>query len=176
LIGRADVVIEDLHFCYRQHDLFLIYPDLLPAMLYNLLREDVMKSHPYLRAYMAGVLLPRWVLLLALAAFLLTHFTEPGPAGLERAFVFPMAIVPNVWGLWNVLYTLPALRGRISIGVFGALLPLILVPAGVALASVLGLGFYTARQAALGLPLAMAVYYLAWQYAVGFFNRIVELH
>jgi hypothetical protein len=134
-----------------------------------------MKSHPYLRAYMAGVLLPSWVLLLALAVFLLGHFTERVPAGLERAIVFPMAIVPNLWGLWNLLYTLLGLRGRVSIGVFGSLLPLILVPAGLALASALDVSFFSTRQAALFLPLPMVIYYLAWKYAVAFFNRIVEL-
>ena len=134
-----------------------------------------MKDHPYLRAYMAGVLLPSWLLLLALAVFLFGHVTQQVPARVESAIVFPMAIVPNLWGLWNVLYALLGLRGRIGIGAFGSLLPLILVPAGVALASVLDLSFYTVRQAAVGLPIAMAIYYLAWKYAVAFFNRIVEL-
>jgi hypothetical protein len=85
-----------------------------------------------------------------------------------------MAIVPNVWGLWNVLYTRLELRGRVSIGVFGSLLPLILVPAGLALASALELRFYTVRQAAMILPIAMVIYYLMWKYAVAFFTRIVE--
>jgi hypothetical protein len=134
-----------------------------------------MKNHPYLRAYMAGILLPSWFLLLVLAAFVLGHFTRRIPAGLETAIVFPMAVVPNLWGLWNVLYTSLGLRGRISIGVFGALLPLILVPAGFALAWLLDLGFYTVWQPVIVLPMAMAIYYLAWKYAVAFFNRIVEL-
>ena len=134
-----------------------------------------MKTHPYLRAYMAGVLLPSWVLLLVLSIFLLSHFSQRVPAGLEGAIVFPMAIVPNLWGVWNVLYTRLELRRRISLAAFGALLPLILVPAGLALASALDLGFYTVRLAALILPVAMAIYYLAWKYAVAFFNRIVEL-
>ena len=133
-----------------------------------------MKSHPYLRAYMAGVLLPSWVLLLVLVIFLLTHFTQRVPAGFEGAIVFPMAIVPNLWGLWNVLYTRLELRGRISLGAFGSLLPLILVPAGLGLASVLDLGFYTVRMGVLILPVATILYYLAWKYAVAFFNRIVE--
>jgi hypothetical protein len=77
--------------------------------------------------------------LLVLAIFLLSHFTQRVPPGLEGAIVFPMAIVPNLWGLWNVMYTLPGLRRRLSIGAFGSLLPLILVPAGLALASVLDL-------------------------------------
>jgi len=134
-----------------------------------------MKTHRYLRAYMAGVLLPSWVLLLVLAIFLLSHFTQRVPPGLEGAIVFPMAIVPNLWGLWNVLYVRLGLRERMSIGAFGALLPLILVPAGLALASAVGLGIYTMRQAAVILPIAMVIYYLAWKYAVAFFNRIVEL-
>ena len=134
-----------------------------------------MKRHPYLRAYMAGVLLPSWFLLLALGAFLAAHITQQVPARLENAIVFPMAIVPNLWGLWNLLYTSLRLHGRVSIGAFGALLPVVLVPAGVALASILDLGFYTVRQAAVILPIAMAIYYLAWKYAVAFFNRIVDL-
>ena len=134
-----------------------------------------MKSHPYLRAYMAGALLPTWVLFLVLALFLLIHFAQRGPARLESAIVFPMAIVPNLWGLWNVLYMSLGLRGRVSIGAFGSLLPLILVPAGFALASVVDLGFYTVRWAAAILPVAMVIYYLVWKYVVAFFNRIVEL-
>jgi len=134
-----------------------------------------MKTHPYLRAYMAGVLLPSWVLLLVLALFLLSHFSQRVPPGLEGAIIFPMAIVPNLWGLWNVLYLALGLRERLSIGAFGALLPLILVPAGFALTSALELRFYTGRLAALILPVAMIIYYLVWKYAVAFFNKIVEV-
>jgi hypothetical protein len=42
------------------------------------------------------------------------------PAGLERAIAFPMAVVPNLWGIWNALYLALGSRGRISIGIFGA--------------------------------------------------------
>ncbi len=134
-----------------------------------------MKGHPGLRAYMAGVLLPSWFLLVVLAALLLGHATQRLPAGLDRAVIFPMAIVPNVWGLWNVLYVTLHLKERFSIGVFGAVLPLILVPAGVALASAMGLRFYTAAHAAAVLPLTIAIYYLAWKYGVAFLNRIAGL-
>jgi hypothetical protein len=134
-----------------------------------------MKGHPYLRAYMAGVLLPTWVLLLWLAALLIFHMTGSVLPRLESALVFPMAVVPNLWGLWNVLYMSFGLHRRLSLGAFGALLPLILVPAGVALAAALQLEFFSARQAAVLLPLPMAIYYLAWKYAVGFFNRIVDV-
>jgi len=134
-----------------------------------------MKPHPYLRAYMAGVLLPSWFLLLAVTAFLIALVTDRIPPRLTSAIVFPMAIVPNLWGAWNALYHLPTLRRRIPIGIFGALLPMILVPAGLTLAAELNLGFFTPRQAAIILPVAMIVYYLVWKYAVAFFNRVVEL-
>jgi hypothetical protein len=134
----------------------------------------VMRSHPFLRAYMAGVLVPTWFLPIVLAAFLIAHFAGRVPAGLEGAIIFPMAVVPNLWGIWNALYLALGLRQRVSIGVFGAMLPVLLVPAGLALAAALDLGFYTLRHAIVALPVAMAVYYLAWKYGVGFANRIVE--
>jgi hypothetical protein len=40
---------------------------------------------------------------------------------------------------------------------------------------VLNLGFHTVHLAEVLLSIAMAIYYLAWKYAVGYFNRIVEL-
>jgi len=132
-----------------------------------------MRGHPYLRAYMAGVLLPNWFILIVLGLLLLGR--HQFPAGLERAVIFPMAAVPNVWGLWNLLYVSLNLRERISIGVFGALLPFLLVPAGLALASLLDVRFYTAVHGAIALPVAIAIYYLAWKYAVAFFNRIIGL-
>ncbi len=135
----------------------------------------VMRGHPFLRAYMAGVLLPTWFLPIVLAVFVIAHVTGNVPAGLERAIVFPMAVVPNLWGIWNVLYLALGLRRRVSIGIFGAVLPVLLVPAGVALAAALDLRFYTLGYAVVALPVAMAVYYLAWKYGVGFANRIVEV-
>ena len=134
-----------------------------------------MRGHPFLRAYMAGVLLPTWVLLAVLAAYLIADAGGHAPAGLERAIVFPMAVVPNTWGLWNLLYVALRLRERVSIGVFGALLPVALVPAGVGLAAALDLRFYTVHQAVVVLPIAMALYFLAWKYGVAFLNRVVEL-
>jgi hypothetical protein len=129
-----------------------------------------MNRHRFLRAYMAGVLLPTWMLLLVLA-FVVAHVV---PEWLERAVVLPMAVVPNLWGLWNVLYH--ALRPRrLSLGAFGAFLPLILAPAGAALAAMFQPHFYAWGVALPFLPVAIAAYYLAWKYAVGFFNRVVGL-
>src|SRR5205823_3198621 len=90
---------------------------------------------------------------------------------LERAIVFPMAVVPNAWGLWNMLRLALVSRGRLSLGVHGALLVLLLMPGGVALGRVLDAFTIQWRFALPMLPLGMATYYLAWKYFVGFLNE-----
>jgi hypothetical protein len=90
---------------------------------------------------------------------------------LERAIVFPMAVVPNMWGLWNVLY-LPLRRGvRVPFGLYGALLPLVLMPGGVALVRAPDVFAIQWRFAIPMVPAAMATCYLAWKYVVGFLNE-----
>jgi hypothetical protein len=58
--------------------------------------------HPYLRAYLAGIAVPTAFLLVVLAALLVAH-SGGGHVAVERLLVFPMAVVPNPWGLWNML-------------------------------------------------------------------------
>jgi hypothetical protein len=59
--------------------------------------------------------------------------------------------------------------------VHGALLPLILMPLGVALASTLDV-FQLNWEFVLPMaPVGMAVYYLAWKYLVGFLNQEVGI-
>ena len=86
-----------------------------------------------------------------------------------------MAVAPNLWGLWNMLYIRLRLQGRVSIGLFGAVLPLILVPAGVALATALGVHSYNLGRVAIVIPVVVAIYYLLWKYGVAFLNRVVEV-
>jgi hypothetical protein len=79
-------------------------------------------------------------------------------------------VVPNAWGVWNMLYLRLRSRTRLSLGVFGALLVVILIPAGLALGSVFDT-FTTQWQFALPMfPVGMAVYYLAWKYWVSYLN------
>jgi hypothetical protein len=134
-----------------------------------------MNRHPYIRAYMAGVLLPTWFLLVVLTGYVFGHIAQVLPGGVERAIIFPMAVVPNLWGLWNVLHLALGAKNRIPLGAFGALLPLVLVPAGLALASILDLRFYSATRAVTALPIVMCVYFLVWKYGVGSLNRLVNL-
>lgn len=144
-----------------------------------------MKPHPYLRAYMAGIAAPTAMLILILTVYaynrfyfeVSSQFVIPLPGEpLDRAIVFPMAVVPNSWGFWNMLHL--ALRSRLtwSIGVHGAILPLLLMPLGYALAR--SLDVFPPVQWEFALPMApvgVVVYYLAWKYLVGFLNQEVGI-
>ena len=143
-----------------------------------------MKPHPYVRAYMAGIAVPTFLLIFILTVYaynrfyfeVSSQFVIPLPGEpLDRAIVFPMAVVPNMWGAWNMLYL--ALRARVawSLGVHGAMLPLVLMPMGFALASALDV-FPVQWDLALPMaPVGVTVYYLAWKYLVGFLNQEVGI-
>ena len=132
-----------------------------------------MKTHPYIRAYLAGIAIPTPLLLFMMTVFILARFVYNVPVPIERAVAFPMAVIPNAWGLWNVLYVALQQRKHYPIGLHGAFLPLLLVPAGLLMAALLQIDLLTPAMAAAGLPFAMAVYYLAWKYLVGFCNHLV---
>ena len=131
-----------------------------------------MNNHPLLRAYLAGIAVPTIFLMIVATVFTLVRYVYNAPIPIERVIVFPMAFVPNLWGFWNVLHAAFFTHGRLSLGIFGSLLPLLLAP----------LGYFVARMlefpiphpifslAPIGLPVAMILYYLAWKYLVGSLN------
>jgi hypothetical protein len=142
-----------------------------------------MNTHPYLRAYMAGISVPTPLLLVALALFSITRFVYNVPVPVERVIIFPMAVVPNLFGVWNVLHV--ASRSRLPLGIHGAILPFILGPAGFLLARSLGFlkvasyGFVFFGvveihyvHLALVFPAVLIVYYLVWKYLIGFVNQV----
>ncbi len=147
-----------------------------------------MNTHPYLRAYMAGIFAPNLGLLVVLTIFIMTRLVLHVPIPLERVIIFPMALVPNLFGLWNIFYVWSRPHRHLPIGFHGALLPLLMMPAGAALA-VCG-GFLTIGAhgvvwfQAIGVPYsliapwflaAVAIYYLIWKYVVGFFNQMLGI-
>src|SRR5208337_4644748 len=87
-----------------------------------------MNKHPYLRAYLAGIAVPTVVLLVGMTAYTIIRYVWDVPIPIERVIVFPMAAVPNAWGLWNVLYRACFAGRRVSLGVFGAALLLLVIP------------------------------------------------
>jgi hypothetical protein len=136
-----------------------------------------MQSHIYLRAYMAGVTVPTVLVVFMLAGFVVLRFGYNAPIPIERFLVFPLAIVPVLWGLWNMLYIVVRKHWRIPLGLHGALVPLVVAP--LALGNAFLAGFEISRSAwtifPAGVVFAMLAYYLAWKYVVGFFNRMLEI-
>jgi hypothetical protein len=147
-----------------------------------------MNTHPYLRAFLAGAFVPTLILPVMLCVFILVRLVLQVPFPIERGIVFPMALVPSLWALWNVLWLGSHTRTHLSIGPHGALLPLLLLPAGATLASGLGIlafgvegvtWFHTWFVPYLWIApcflAALAAYYLAWKYIVGFLNRTLGI-
>ena len=58
-----------------------------------------MNTHPYLRAFLAGILVPTLVLPLLLLAFIVLRLGMQISFPIERGLVFPMALVPGLWGI-----------------------------------------------------------------------------
>jgi hypothetical protein len=147
-----------------------------------------MNTHPYLRAFMAGTLVPTLVLPLLLAAFIVLRIGMQVSFPIERGLVFPMALVPALWGLWNILWEWTRDRTHLPRGVHGAFLPLLMMPVGALIATHGGVLTLRTNSAtwfnavtvpyaliALFLAVAMSAYYLAWKYIVGFVNRLLGI-
>jgi hypothetical protein len=145
-----------------------------------------MNNHPYLRAYMAGVAVPTPLLLIALTVFAVARFVCHIPVPIERVIIFPMAIIPNLFGLWNILHR--ASRSSLPLGVHGAILPFILAPGGYLVARSLGFlqttqtgfvyfGLFNVSYGILLLVFSTVVilYYLLWKYVVGFLNEVAGI-
>jgi hypothetical protein len=147
-----------------------------------------MNTHPYLRAYLAGVFLPTLVLPLLLAVFIVVRIVLQAPVPIEQAMIFPMAVVPSLFGLWNVLWLVSHEHTHLSIGLHGAILPFLLMPVGATLATCLGVlaigshgvTWFQVCQVPYTLiaPMflaAVAGYYLVWKYVVGFLNGVLGI-
>jgi hypothetical protein len=133
---------------------------------------------------MAGIVAPSLGLLIVLTVFILTRLVFHLPIPLERVIIFPMALVPNAFGVWNIFYVWSRPRRHLPIGFHGALLPVVLVATG-AVAAACG-GFLTVGTdgvtwfQAISVPYfliapwflaVVVVYYLIWKYVVGFLNQ-----
>ena len=147
-----------------------------------------MNNHPYLRAYMAGISVPTPLLLVALTLFSIARFVYNVPSPVERVIIFPMALVPNLFGVWNVLHLASRSHTHLPLGIHGAILPFIIAPLGFFLGR--GLGFLKVTgfgftyfdvveihyvHVAVGFAVVLIIYYLIWKYLIGFFNRIAGI-
>ena len=136
-----------------------------------------MSKHVYLRAYMAGVTLPSAGTVLVLAFFCFVRLGLQFPLAIERGIVFPMALVPNLWGLWNMFYLVVRRHWNITIGIYGALVTLIIGPLALVAVRVLAIDVphFVLAAFPVGLAIVIGGYYLIWKYVVGFFNRLLAI-
>src|SRR4051812_33138810 len=83
-----------------------------------------MAQHIFLRAYMAGIMPPTALSLLVYVLMTLGHslFSMQLPP-VESVIIFPLVVVPNMWGIWNGIRAV--MRRRLPLAVHGALLPII---------------------------------------------------
>ena len=147
-----------------------------------------MNTHPYLRAYLAGIFVPTLVLPVLLTVFIVARIVIQVPTPIEQVMIFPMAVVPSLFGLWNMVYLGSRHSMHHPIGLHGAVLPLLMSPIGALVATSLGVLRFTSHSLiwfqACSIPYswivpgflaAMAGYYLVWKYIVGFFNRVLGI-
>ena len=134
-----------------------------------------MSTHPYLRAYMAGITLPTMGLLIIMTLFTVARYVYNIPVPIERIIVFPMAIVPNLWGAWNMLYLFLESRRRLPIGLHGAIIPFVWAALAFTITRIIA---FTIPAFALSIfpfvfPVAVLVHYLLWKHLVSFFNGLM---
>jgi len=132
---------------------------------------------------MAGIVVPTLFLLVVVSVYYVARFGLHVPVPIERVIVFPMAVVPNLWGTWNMLYVRRRQARPVSIGLHGALLPLILAPLGFLAATAVKIlppssgnfGYGSFLLPVVALSVGITVYYLAWKYLVNFFNELLGI-
>ena len=147
-----------------------------------------MNTHPYLRAYLAGIFVPTLVLPLILVGFITVRLVLAVPIPIERFIIFPMAVVPSLFGLWNMIYLGSHSRTHLPIGVHGAILPFLGAPTGALVANSLGMlqlgvhgiTWFQACQIpyaflAVVFLAAVAGYYLVWKFVVSFLNGVMGI-
>lgn len=136
-----------------------------------------MTARYYIKAYLAGIAVPTAFLLVFVAGFTIAWHIWPVPTPVERFIVFPLAVLPNLWGLWNVLRARLRRSYRVSSGLFGALFPFVGAPIGYFVSRTFGVEFPSVlmRVFPVAFIIMVAVYYLLWKYIVQYLNDLVEV-
>src|SRR5262245_55823528 len=129
-----------------------------------------MRSYRYVRAYLAGIALPTLVVCVA-GSITVVFFDRLEPA-VQRALFLPIAAIPVLWGIWNVVWVALGPRWRLRIGWHGAILPALLIGVGVLLAGRLDLSDVTPLRGRTVLAPTGIAYYVLWRYGVSFLNSL----
>ena len=132
-----------------------------------------MRSYRYVRAYLAGIALPTLVVCAA-GSIAVVFFDRLEPA-VQRALFLPIAAIPVLWGLWNVVWVALGPHRRVPIGWHGAILAALLIAVGVLLAARLDVSQVTPQRGSTVLVPTGVAYYVLWRYGVSFLNSLVGL-
>jgi hypothetical protein len=122
---------------------------------------------------MAGIVVPTLVLLVAITVFTVARYVYQVPLPIERLIIFPLTIVPNLWGLWNVVWVGTLAPRHVSLGLWGAILPFLLAPGGWLLARLFQ--FDIPHLVPYLFPLGVIIYYLVWKHIVARLNAIIGI-
>jgi hypothetical protein len=123
---------------------------------------------------MAGIAIPTAFLLVIVAVFVTVQFHHE-QLPIDRVLVFPMAIAPNLWGAWNMLYVVIRRRRDWPLGRHGILLALLVGPLGWLIARSMGVPLATLTTAIAAFPFVLVLYYLLWKYGVRLLNETLGI-
>lgn len=125
---------------------------------------------------MAGIVPPTAMSLVVYVLMTLGHslFAIQLPPA-ESIIIFPLVVVPNMWGIWNGIRAV--MTKRLPLALHGALLPVINFGLGYVMISATNFSISTQimRFGAVSLLMTMAIYYLVWKFVVGFLNTLVDV-
>jgi len=126
---------------------------------------------------MAGITIPTIFLLFVMTIFIAARYVYNVPIPIERIIVFPMAIVPNLWGLWNMLYVYLHSYRRLPIGFHGAVLPFIQLAIVFGLTRLVNFEIpaFVTSALPIAFPIWLVVFYLLWKHLVNFFNTLLGI-
>ena len=126
---------------------------------------------------MAGITIPTMMLIFIMIVFTLARYIFDVSVSIEKIIVFPMAIVPNLWGIWNILYVYLRRYRYLSIGFHGALLALVIIPLAFGITRLTGfeIPWLLASAFPFAMPILVSVYYLVWKHLVAFFNAVLGI-
>jgi hypothetical protein len=117
---------------------------------------------------MAGITIPTVMLIFLITVFTIARYAYNLSNPIERMIVFPMAIVPNLWGLWNMLFLRLRRHRYLSI-----------VQSSIALGLFKLIDFELPEFAWRAWPFAFPViaigFYLVWKHVVSFFNTLLGI-
>jgi hypothetical protein len=126
---------------------------------------------------MAGITIPTIMLILLIIVFTIARYAANLSEPIERMIVFPMAIVPNLWGLWNILFLRLSRHRYLPIGFHGVILAVVQTSIALGLFNLISFEIpeFAARAWPFAFPVIAIAFYLVWKHAVAFLNTVLGI-